>query len=586
MRLPGTYIGDILHNVPRSLRSSEVGRGILLIILVGISSGLGAVLFREMIEGFGWLFFDGGETAFWFLGKYYVILLPAIGGLLVGLIIRYLASEAKGHGVPEVMAAVNAKGGRIRTRVAAAKALASSICIGSGGSVGREGPIVQIGSALGSALGQWSRLSEDWVKLLVACGAAGGISATFNAPIAGVFFGLEVILRRFSSLYFMAIGFSAIIAAAIASVFWGSSPTFTMIPEYVWTSGWELPLYILLGAAAAFVAQGFIKTLYKGEDLFNALRLPEYIKPAIGGLAVGLIGLFYPQLFGVGYEGVESALLGEFAVGLLVVLCLLKIVATSFTLGSGGSGGVFAPSLFIGAMLGSAFGRGANALFPATAVEPGAYGLVGMAAVFAAAAHAPITAILILFEMTRDYLVILPLMLAVVTATYISRRMAHESIYTLKLKRRGVKLFKGEMDPLQFVTVAEIMTEDFPSVSTEMPVTKLVRMLEKTGHHGFPVLSRGDKFYGVVTLSDVEEGLKSGTPHLKVGDIATANPVIAYPDQSVRDILLRLGTMDVGRIPVVDRDDPARLVGVLRRHDIIKAYHKAVADARKRGRVV
>jgi len=586
LRFPGTYIGDILHNVPRSLRSSEVARGILLIILVGVSSGLGAVLFRKMIEGFDWLFFDGGETAFGFFGKYYVIILPALGGLLVGLLVRYLAREAKGHGVPEVMIAVNAKGGRIRARVAAVKALASAICIGSGGSAGREGPIVQIGSALGSALGQWSRLSEDWVKLLVACGAAGGISATFNAPIAGVFFGLEVILRRFSSLYFMAVGFSAIIASAIASVFWGNSPTFTMIPEYVWTSGWELPLYILLGAVAAFVAQGFIKTLYKGEDLFNALRLPEYVKPAIGGLAVGLIGLFYPHLFGVGYEGVESALLGEFAVGLLVVMCLLKIVATTFTIGSGGSGGVFAPSLFIGAMLGSAFGRGANALFPATAVEPGAYGLVGMAAVFAAAAHAPITAILILFEMTRDYLVILPLMLAVVTATYISRRMARESIYTLKLKRRGVKLFKGEMDPLQYVTVGEIMTEDFPAVSTEMPVTKLVRMLEKTGHHGCPVLSKGDKFYGVVTLSDVEEGLKSGTPHLKVGDIATSNPLIAYPDQSVRDILLRLGTMDVGRIPVVDRDDPTRLVGVLRRHDIIKAYHKVVADARKKGRVV
>ena len=586
MRLPGTYIGDILHNVPRSLRSSEVARGILLIILVGVSSGLGAVLFRRMIEGFDWLFFDGGETAFGFLGRYYVIIIPAIGGLFVGLLIRYLAREAKGHGVPEVMIAVNAKGGRIRTRVAAVKALASSICIGSGGSAGREGPIVQIGSALGSALGQWSRLSEDWVKLLVACGAAGGISATFNAPIAGVFFGLEVILRRFSSLYFMAVGFSAIIAAAIASVFWGNSPTFTKIPEYVWSSGWELPLYILLGAVAAFVAQGFIKTLYKGEDLFNALRLPEYVKPVIGGLAVGLIGLFYPQLFGVGYEGVEGAVLGEFAVGLLVILCLLKIVATSFTLGSGGSGGIFAPSLFIGAMLGSAFGRGANALFPATAGEPGAYGLVGMAAVFAAAAHAPITAILILFEMTRDYLIILPLMLAVVTATYISRQITRESIYTLKLKRKGVKLFKGEMDPLQFVTVGEIMTEDFPAVSTEMPVTKLVRMLEKTGHHGFPVLSKGEKLWGCVTLSDVEEGLKSGIPHLKVGDIATENPVIAYPDQSVRDILLRLGTMDVGRIPVVDRDDPTRLVGVLRRHDIIKAYHKAAADARKRGRVV
>jgi len=538
-----------------------------------------------MVSGFTTVFFDRGETAFGFLGKYYVIIIPTLGGLVVGLLVYFLAREAKGHGVPEVMLAVATQKGRIRSRVAAVKALASSICIGSGGSVGREGPIVQIGSSVGSAVGQWFRLPEDWVRLLVACGAAGGISATFNAPIAGVFFSLELILRRFTVRNFIFVGLSSIIAAAIASAFLGNSPTFTQIPTYIWTSGWELPLYILLGIAAAFVARGFVKALYKCEDIFEAWRFPEYIKPALGGLAVGLIGLFYPQLFGVGYEGAESAILGDFAVGLLIVLCLLKIVATSFTIGSGGSGGVFAPSLFIGVMLGEAFGRGANALFPTVATEPGAFGLVGMGALFAAAAHAPITAILILFEMTRDYLIILPLMLAVVTSTYMARRLSRDSIYTLKVRRKGGRIIEGEMDPLQFVIVGEIMTLDFPTVSTEMPVTKLVRMLERTGHHGFPVIDKTKRLYGVVTLSDVEEGLKSGTPHLKVSDIATRNPVIAYPDQSVRDILLRLGTMDVGRIPVVARDDPARLLGVLRRHDIIRAYSKAATEAKKRGLV-
>lgn len=572
-----------LRQISEFWRTSELTRGIILIILVGLASGLGAVLFRWMISGFTTVFFDGGETAFSFLGKYYVIILPALGGLLVGLIIHFLAREAKGHGVPEVMLAVATQKGRIRSRVAAIKALASSICIGSGGSAGREGPIVQIGSSVGSAIGQWFRLPEDWVRLLVACGAAGGISATFNAPIAGVFFGLELILRRFTPRNFIFVGLSSIIAAAISYAFWGNSPTFTHIPEYVWSSGWELPLYILLGVAAAFVARGFIIALYRSEDLFNTLRFPEYLKPALGGLAVGLIGLFYPHLFGVGYEGVESAILGDFAVGLLVVLCVLKIVATSFTIGSGGSGGIFAPSLFIGVMLGEAFGRGANALFPTVATEPGAFGLVGMGAVFAAAAHAPITAILIIFEMTRDYPIILPLMLAIVTSTYIARRLSRESIYTLKIRRKSVRIIEGEMDPLQFVAIGDIMTHDFPTVSTEMPVTKLMGMLERTGHHGFPVIGKGDQLYGVVTLSDVEEGLKRNVPHLKVGDIATKNPVTAYPDESVRDILSRLGTMDVGRIPVVSRDDPARLLGVLRRHDIIRAYRKAAAAAKKRG---
>ncbi len=426
-------------------------------------------------------------------------------------------------------------------------------------------------------------MPEDWVRLLVACGAAGGISATFNAPIAGVFFGLELILRRFTPRNFIFVGLSSIIAAAISYAFWGNSPTFTHIPEYAWSSGWELPLYVLLGVAAAFIARGFIIALYRSEDLFNTLRFPEYLKPALGGLAVGLIGLFYPHLFGVGYEGVESAILGDFAVGLLIVLCLLKIVATSFTIGSGGSGGVFAPSLFIGVMLGEAFGRGANALFPTVATDPGAFGLVGMGAVFAAAAHAPITAILIIFEMTRDYPIILPLMLAIVTSTYIARRLSRESIYTLKMRRKGVRIIEGEMDPLQFVTVGEVMTRNFPTVSTEMPIIELSRKLEKSGHHGFPVTDEEGQFYGVVTVSDVEEGLKKENPDLKVSDIATRNPVTTYPDQSVHDILLRLGTVDVGRIPVVARDDPLKLLGVLRRHDIIRAYNKAAAEAKKRG---
>jgi CIC family chloride channel protein len=575
--------GARLRQIPDLWRDSEMTRGIILIILIGLASGLGAVLFRWMVSGFTTLFFDGGETAFGFLGKYYVIILPALGGLVVGLLVYFLAREAKGHGVPEVMLAVNTHGGRIRSRVAAVKALASAICIGSGGSAGREGPIVQIGASVGSTIGQWFRLPEDWVKLLVACGAAGGISATFNAPIAGIFFALELILRRFTPRNFILVGLSSIIAAAISFVFWGNTPTFTMIPEYTWSSGWELPLYILLGVVAALIAKGFITALYRSEDLFKAWHFPDYLKPIIGGFAVGLIGFFYPQIFGVGYEGIEVAILGGFGVGLLIVLCLLKIVATSFTIGSGGSGGVFAPSLFIGAMLGTAFGMGANTLFPTVVTEPGAFGLVGMGAVFAAAAHAPITAILILFEMTRDYPIILPLMLAVITSTQIARRLSPDSIYTLKLRRKGVKIIEGELDPLQFVTVGEVMTSDFPTISTEMPIIELSRKLKKSGHHGFPVTDEEGRFYGMVTVSDVEQGLKEEQADLKVSDIATRNPITTYPDQSVHDILSRLGTVDVGRIPVVARDDPLRLLGVLRRHDIIRAYNKAAEKAKRSG---
>jgi CIC family chloride channel protein len=575
------YIQGKLRDILELWRTSELTKGIILVILVGVVSGLGAVIFRWAISGFDSVFFDGGEEALGFLGRYYVILIPALGGLLVGPLIYFFAREAKGHGVPEVMLAVAATGGRIRARVAAVKTLASSICIGSGGSVGREGPIVQIGSSVGSSLGQWFRLREEWVRLLVACGAAGGISATFNAPIAGIFFSLELILRQFNLRNFIFVGLSSITATTIARAFLGDSPSFTHIPEYAWTSAWEIPFYILLGVIAAFVAWGFVRALYKCEDLFNSWRFPEYLKPAFGGIAIGLMGLYYSDLFGVGYEGMETAILGGFGVGALVGMGLLKILATSFTIGSGGSGGVFAPSLFMGAMLGSAFGVGVHTLFPTAITESGAYGLVGMGAVFAAAAHAPITAILILFEMTRDYLIIVPLMLAVVVSTFTARRLSRESIYTMKVKRMGIEITEGEVDPLKLVRVRDVMTRDFPTVSPEMPIKKLLTELEKTGHHGFPVVDQEGCLYGCVTLSDVEAAMKRGSYDFKVRDIAIRNPVIVYPDQTVHEALLRIGALDVGRIPVVDRNDPTRLLGVLRRHDIVRAYTKAVPKRQK-----
>jgi CIC family chloride channel protein len=235
-------------------------------------------------------------------------------------------------------------------------------------------------------------------------------------------------------------------------------------------------------------------------------------------------------------------------------------------------------------MLGGAFGTGANHLFPTITAPTGAYALVGMGAFFGAAVGGPITAIIIVFEITRDYLVILPLIIAVAFSTIIFSRFTGETIYTMRLLKRGVTVSKfDESDMMRGVTVGEMMKQDFPTVSTEMPVTQLIRMLEKTGHHGFPVLNKDGSLYGIVTLSDVESGLRSGTPHLKVSDIATKNPMTAYPDQSIPDVMNKLGVMEVGRIPVVARDDPTKLLGVLSRRDIIRAYQKAIKASRKRG---
>ncbi len=588
IRLKVTWLNYILLR----FRRSEFAFGTTLSILVGIGAGLGAVVFRWLIEAFNGIFFISGGNILGFLGEYYVILLPIIGGLIIGPLIHFTgAEETKGHGVPEVMEAVANRGGRIRSRVVGVKILASSLCIGSGGSVGREGPIVQIGSTIGSILGQRVYLSQDWIKSLVACGAAGGISATFNAPIAGVFFAHEVILGRIFTRHFGFVVISSVIASVIAHAFLGDLQSIS-VPKYTLNSFWELGLYFVLGAACALVAVIFIRSLYRAEDIFSDIKIPEYLKPALGGIAIGLIGFYNPYLFGVGYDGVEQALSGnieavtfsigtvflEYAEFTLLALLLLKIVATSITLGSGGSGGIFAPSLFMGAMFGGAFGEIANRLLPGIVAPSGAYALVGMAAVFSAAARAPITAIIILFEMTRDYAIILPLMLSVVVSTLIAHRLNPVSIYGEKLKRRGISLKpREEVDLLETVTVGEVMTYDFPTVPQEMTLAEIQDKFAKSKHHGFPVVDKWGKLKGMVTLADVESKISGKRKKLTVADLSTTSIITAYADETLHDVVHRLGTSEIGRIPVVDRKDPHRLIGVLRRYDIVKAYAKALS---------
>jgi CIC family chloride channel protein len=578
---------NVLLALVRRLHTSETSGLVFLAIVVGLGAGLGAVGFRWLIVGAQDLFFGGGRQLLGFMGRYFVIVVPAVGGLLVGLLTYYLAREAKGHGVPEVMMAVLTIGGRIRPRVAVVKSLASAITIGSGGSAGREGPIVQIGSALGSALGQVLRLPEDRIRLLVACGAAGGISATFNAPIAGVIFALEVILREFAIRSFGFVVFSSVAAVAVSHALLGDRPSF-LVPRYELISAWELPLYLGLGLLAAGASILFVRTLYQCEDLFDRGRFPEYLKPVAGGLLVGAVGVAFPQVFGVGYgpqpvgpsEGaLDLALLGKIGLGLTAALMLLKIVATSLSVGSGGSGGVFAPSLFVGAMLGGAFGQIVHRLWPAATAGSGAYSLVGMGAVFAGAAHAPITAILILFEMTGDYRIILPLMTAVVTSSLVAQRVNRDNIYTLKIRRRGIDLAAAPMtDLLDSVTVGEVMTTDYDSVPADMSVVELMKRFLESGRRGLPVVDADGALVGIVTLSDIQRSAVSGDADQTVADIATLSPVTCFPDQTVREALQQLGGRDVGRLPVVDRLTPTRILGMLRRENVVGAYARLLHE--------
>ncbi len=419
---------------------------IFMAMIVGILGGFGAVAFRWLISFFQLLFFrfSGGNFLQYALSLpwYDRLIPPVIGGMIVGPLVYFFAREAKGHGVPEVMEAVALKGGVIRKRIVLIKTFASAICIASGGSVGREGPIVHIGSAIGSAFGQILAVSVDRMRTLVACGAAAGIAATFNAPIAGVMFAMEIILDDFGVMIFSPIVVSSVTATIISRACLGNYPAFS-VPDYTMVSISEIPLYMLLGIIAGLAGVLFTATLYKMEDLFENLKIPAYTKAAAGGLMIGMIGIFLPHIFGVGYDAINLALADKLPWIILLALIFMKIIATSLTIGSGGSGGIFAPSLFIGAMTGGAFGYLAHILFPSLTATSGAYSLVGMGAVVAATTHGPITAILILFEMSGNYRIILPLMLSCIISSVFASHLKKESIYTLKLIRRGVNIHEG-----------------------------------------------------------------------------------------------------------------------------------------------
>ena len=430
------------------LRTSRGGL-LIVAVLVGAGSGLGAVLFRYLIYAITWLATghvqfgqDGhvGSSHLPGLGLAFFVVIPVIGGLIYGPLIYGYAREARGHGVPEVMLAVAEHGGRIRPQVSVVKAVASAVCIGTGGSVGREGPIVQIGSALASTFGQWVRMPENRMRILVACGAAGGISATFNAPITGVFFGVEIILREFSLDAMFTVLLAAMLADATAIPFLGNRPFLNGLPPGI---ALHHPRNYLLVAVLAVVA-GLIGLLfktvvYKMEDLWDLIwkNRPEWARPAIGGIALGLVLLALPQMYGVGYPVMYKAVAGDYVLWFLLVLAAGKILACSLTLGIGGSGGVFAPSLFIGATSGMAFGEIADHLLGPGAGQPALYAVVAMGAVFTSAARAPLTSVASVVEMTGDYALTLPVMLAVAIATATSRALSYGTIYTTKLLRRG-----------------------------------------------------------------------------------------------------------------------------------------------------
>ena len=549
-------------------------------IIIGIGAGFGAAGFRYLIFLFQHLFYGPFDNYLWRITEipwYYKLLVPTAAGILLGPLIYYFR-ELKGHGVPEVMNAVVLKGGRLPPRAVVLKALASALSIASGGSVGREGPIVMIGSSMGSAVGQLYNTSTQRMRTFVACGAAGAIAATFNAPIAGVIFSIEIIMGEFAIEHFSPIVVSSVIATAISHQLTGNIPSF-IIPTYELVSVVELGNYAVLGLAAALVALLYTNVLYKTEDLFERLPIPLYLHPALGGICIGTMGIFYPQVFGVGYETIDMVLSGQQVAWLfLLSLTVVKILATSITLGAGGSGGIFAPSLFIGATLGGAMGHLFQALLPTMTAPIGAYALVGMGAMVAGTTHGPLTAILIIFEMTHDYKIILPLMIACIISTVVARAIQIDSIYTLKLVRRGVNIYKGrEQNVLKSLYVKEVMRTEFEEVPENTPFPCLMDLITESTFSYFPVVNTRGLLTGIFSLNDLRRIVnEEESLHLLIvaEDIAEKDVITTHPDENLNEVMKKFGRLNIEEIPVMEREGSRKVVGMVKRKDVIEAYNR------------
>lgn len=547
-------------------------------LLVGVASGAGVWLFKYLIDLVHQLVFVDLGAVLQSVSFWTVALLPVFGGLIVGLLLHFFVGEERHHGVAGIIESVALAGGRLRYWRIPAKTLAAAISIGSGASVGPEDPSVQIGANFGSMFGQWFRLSDERVRALVAAGAAAGISAAFNAPIAGVFFALEIVLGEISGNAFGIVVLAAVVSAVFTQAVAGSQPAFH-VPAYEFHSVKELPLYLGLGLLAGPVAALYIRLLYVAQDIFHSWQGPRWVKPAIAGLVVGCIGIGLPQIFGVGYETIDKILNGGLlAAGLLLILMLAKLILTPVSIGGGFPGGVFAPSLFIGATLGAAYGALCAYFLPSLQLDPPAFAMVGMAAVVASTVHAPLTGVILLFEMTNDYRIILPLMFAVTVSLLLSQWLQPDSVYTLGLARKGIRIERGrDVDVLEAIRVDEVMQTDYATLQETDTLPAAADTLMRSRTRGLPVMNRAGELTGILTVQDLEVAQTNGDKAHTVGDICTRELLVAYPDETMDVAFRRTGVRDVGRLPVVARDNPRRLLGILRRTDMIRAYDIALS---------
>ena len=514
----------------------------------------------------------------------WIIVTPVIGGVIVGFMAKYGSEKIKGHGIPEAMEAVLTSRSRIEAKVAILKPLSAAIAIGTGGPFGAEGPIIQTGGAVGSLIGQIISTTASERKVLLACGAGAGMAATFNTPIAGVILAIELLLFEFRSRSFIPLVIACTLATSVRSVLLGQRSMFTM-GNVNFDALRGLPFYLLLGVLSGVAAICFTKALYWVEDQFERLPIDDLWHPAIGALGLGIIGYFVPRVLGVGYETISDILNNNLALKVLLLVAIFKALALMISLGSGTSGGLLAPMFMSSAALGGSFAIVVNLIFPSAHLSPGAYALVAMAAVFGAASRATFAFIVFAFEITRDYNAILPLMLACVIADMIAIYYLPSSIMTEKLVRRGLRVPEEyEAGVLKVVRVSEVMRKDVQPISPEMTVGELAERMARGEPsfnltQGLPIIGKDGKLAGVVTQGDLLRALEADPKGVAtVLDVGTKMVIVAYPDESAFDALFRMLQNDIGRLPVVSRENPKGMVGYLNRSSILGAWTRQMEE--------
>jgi chloride channel protein, CIC family len=570
--------------IPSVLHSLTMNEHVVMAVLatvVGLAAGFGALGFRYLVRFFQLAAYGSPGNLLEIIDSiswYFRFWIPSLGGLAVGMLIHFFMKEAKGVGIADVMELVALRKGIIKKRLLFFESLTSAITIGTGGSAGVIAPTVFIGSSLGSITGQLLKISPDRIRSLAACGAAGGIAAIFNAPIGGCMFALEVILGDFGLASFSPIVISSVVATTVSRHFLGNFPAI-LVPPYHLVSAWELPLYALLGLFSAFVATVFTTSLYRTEAIFQNMKFPDFLKAGLGGLIIGTLALLFPHILGSGFEAIDLALASQIPWFTVLLLLGFKILATSITLGSGGSGGTFAPALFLGAMAGGVFGSAVHWLLPEVTASPGAYSIVGMAGVLSGTIHGPLSAILILFEMTDNYRIILPLMIACIISFVASSQILPESIFTMKLARKGVDIKAGkEVNVLKSILVKEAMNPAPETIYEGLSLVSLTRQISDSKYRSFPVIDRFGNLTGILSYFDYHDVLHSEQLEnlIVAKDLATQKVITVHQDDTLYTALERISARDFSILPVVSRENKNELLGIITRRDIIGAYNHAV----------